>query len=336
MAKNEKKKKKRKTFFLERKMNADVWNFAKNVFSLARDRELVAVGLGKGEFEIRNVHSGTQVWARKAHLLAVECLLFTRNRDLVTGSQNGVLKRWVTESGVVMWSKKLQAGQTFGLAELSDGRLVSGCVDGTIRMIHGGTGQEIMSCEGHTDWVNAVVTLRDCFFASGSSDGTIRFWAGDGTLMRVLEVRDKVFSLATSPCSQSLFVGCYNGKISQFRLPYGDLVWAIHTGSCTSITLCPNGRFLASGSEEKAVRILCAETGATLRTLMGHTSWVHSVLFNEEGTKVLSGSQDNTVRVWRIFLRMERRVRALFAASVADEDVLHAVWNRLTRLYEIE
>jgi hypothetical protein len=57
-----------------------------------------------------------------------------------------------------------------------------------------------------------------------------------------------------------------------------------------------------------SVKIISADTGAILR---GHTESATSVLFVDDGTRVLSGSYDKTVRVWRIFWPMERRVRAL-------------------------
>ena len=35
-------------------------------------------------------------------------------------------------------------------------------------------------------------------------------------------------------------------------------------------------------------------------TLKGHTDCVFSVVFNHDGTKIVSGSQDNTIRVWNV------------------------------------
>jgi WD40 repeat protein len=107
--------------------------------------------------------------------------------------------------------------------------------------------------------------------------------------------------------------------------------------SCTE-----SRRFLASGPQDVTVKILSADTGATFRTLRGHTDWVSSVLFSQDGTKVLSGSWDKTVRVRRIFWAMERRVRALCAGLVVDErtdfdrDGLREVVRRMKRLWEVE
>ena len=38
--------------------------------------------------------------------------------------------------------------------------------------------------------------------------------------------------------------------------------------------------------------------GACLQTLEGHNDWVNSVVFSPDGSRIASGSYDNTVRIW--------------------------------------
>ena len=35
-----------------------------------------------------------------------------------------------------------------------------------------------------------------------------------------------------------------------------------------------------------------------MRTLTGHTGWVRSVAFSRDGKRVVSGSEDNRVKIW--------------------------------------
>jgi len=55
---------------------------------------------------------------------------------------------------------------------------------------------------------------------------------------------------------------------------------------------------LASGSDDKTVRLWAPETGRLLRTLEGHQNWVRAVAWHPEGRQLASGSADQTVRLW--------------------------------------
>jgi WD40 repeat protein len=315
---------------------------------MACNRGLVAVGLGDGNIEIREFISGNRVRGWKGHDSFVSRLIFTSDGRLVSGSDDEFVKKWDVETGTEVWSRKVGDGWISGVSELTDRRLVVGGENGSVRVLDEVTGHEmIVVCRGHTDAVNAVVSLGDLnagSFTSGSDDGTIRVWASDGTLVWVVEVGQRVFPLSLSPCGCFVAAGCLSGSVKLYRLPDWDQVWSVKAlkGEVLSVSWSPDGRFLASGSGDCTVNILYADTGATLRTLSGHTNAVFSVLFSQDGTKVLSGSWDKTVRAWRIFWSMERRVRGLMGGvevHVEDwemKEVCFEIVGRMKRLWEVE
>ena len=73
-----------------------------------------------------------------------------------------------------------------------------------------------------------------------------------------------------------------------------------HKSSVNSVAFSPDGKTLASGSNDNTIRLWNVETGETIRTLTGHRSSVRSVAFNPVGQTLASGSYDKTIRLWDV------------------------------------
>src|SRR5688572_13228397 len=60
----------------------------------------------------------------------------------------------------------------------------------------------------------------------------------------------------------------------------------------------PDGKYLATGSHEKVVRIWDAESWECRSTLVGHQDFVHSIAWSPDGKILATASSDKTVRQW--------------------------------------
>ncbi|KAJ5111831.1 Vegetative incompatibility protein HET-E-1 [Penicillium alfredii] len=85
--------------------------------------------------------------------------------------------------------------------------------------------------------------------------------------------------------------------------------WDAHTGAClqtleghddwvTSVVFSHDSSRVASGSDDRTIKIWDAHTGACLQTLEGHDKWVRSVVSSHDSRRVASGSDDRTIKIW--------------------------------------
>ncbi len=71
-----------------------------------------------------------------------------------------------------------------------------------------------------------------------------------------------------------------------------------HGGGVNSVVFSPDGRQLASASDDDLVKIWEMATGSEIRSLAGHRDQVHSVAYSPDGRWLASGSRDKTIRLW--------------------------------------
>jgi WD40 repeat protein len=115
---------------------------------------------------------------------------------------------------------------------------------------------------GHSDNVNSVdVSLDGIWLASGSEDQTVKVWNLDtGGIVRTIHLWEAVRSVAFSPCFQTLIGGTIGGTV---------YVWSLKSGCIT-------------------------------QKLEEHHDNVGGLAFLSNGSELVSASDDNTLRVWKL------------------------------------
>jgi WD40 repeat protein len=120
-----------------------------------------------------------------------------------------------------------------------------------------------------------------------------------------------VAGLVYSPNGKFLVSLVYNGF-------YAVQVWDATTGKklrelhrtegdqdrVIALAVSPDGKTLATGGDDKIVRLWEVASGQERRRFVGHRNFVSTLAFSADGRLLASGSWDTTVLVWDLTGRL--------------------------------
>jgi Tol biopolymer transport system component len=84
-------------------------------------------------------------------------------------------------------------------------------------------------------------------------------------------------------------------------IPTGKLLYSYvnHSADIRDLALSPDGKYVASASNDTTVHIWKTDTGKHAYTYSAHKDQVASVTWSPDGTRIASGCKDGSVRVWQ-------------------------------------
>ena len=174
------------------------------------------------------------------------------------------------------------------------------------------TGDLKKTLTGHDESVSSLSFSPDgSLLASGSHDGTVRLWdAMTGEPQRKL-THQTVSSVAFSPDGRLLASGSLDGNIYLWDVTKGELYQKLENQNLMrmptdiypprihSVSFSPDGRILASGGPDNAIRFWNVVTGVQQnKILIGHAGKIFCVSFSPDSATLVSGHTDGTIRLW--------------------------------------
>lgn len=66
------------------------------------------------------------------------------------------------------------------------------------------------------------------------------------------------------------------------------------------IVFSPDGSLVATSATDGNLRLFLASNGSYICSYQGHSDWANSVVFDPTGRRLISASDDDTIRVWRV------------------------------------
>ena len=178
--------------------------------------------------------------------------------------------------------------------------LVTAGVDVKLWDVH--TRREITTF-GHGRWVLAVAFSPDGqLLATGDRIGQVNIWdiqrrsivaqlKGDSTA---------IYTVKFSPDGKVLAGAGYDGDVKLWKVENWERLGQLNAhATAYTINFSPDSSTLASTGYE-SVNLWQVESGEKIATLKEHTGWVNAVAFSPNGSTLISGGDDETLRIWNV------------------------------------
>lgn len=250
---------------------------------------------------------------------AVASRFLSSDDGLVIVSQN-MLSIWDSRTG-----EARPFGQSFKQDALSldvspDGSIIAtGHTDGTVRLWNRATQQVTRLLQGHKDRIKQIAFSPDSTqLMTASWDGTSILWdAATATRLQIIETPPHSVSTAFSPDGQTFAVSSENdAMIYDAHSAKRRYLLRGHQHTAKCVAFSPDGRWLATGSDDRTVRIWDVQTGKAKFAIPAHREQIYSLSFSPDGRTIVTGDERGNIA----FSHVETG-RFLFGVDVAESEI---------------
>jgi WD40 repeat protein/serine/threonine protein kinase len=273
------------------------------------DGKWIASGDMTGKLIVRDAQTGAVKFDVPHGQYVLSVAFSPDGTQIATGSSDKTIQLVDIATGKALRNLKGHTDGVLSVRFSPDGQqLLSGSYDNTARLWDVKTGRELQALKGHSWWVWA---------AEFSPDGNRIVTAGQDGKAIVWDKEAIGSQLSAVGQNQT------GSRLADSRQPTADsrrytpvTEFTGHNGAVYAARFSPDGKLVATGGYDKLIMIWDPaqvrpidigkrldgqpDTSLNFVRLAGHDGPVRSVAFSPNGKLALSGSEDNTIRVWDV------------------------------------
>jgi ribosome assembly protein 4 len=220
---------------------------------------------------------------------------------LATASRDGTVKLWNTRTGNAIRTLSGHTDSVEAVKWSGEGMIVSCSRDRTIKVWNADRGILIRNLTGHGHRVNTLALSSDYICRCGPYDYKNTHFQSQQDMIQV--AREKYDAYRTEHGHDTLVSGSddftlYVWNYETSKHPVKRLTG--HQQAVNFISYSPDGRYFASASFDKKVKVWNGHNGEFLYTLTGHVGAVYQVAWSADSRYLVSASKDSTAKLWDI------------------------------------
>lgn len=250
-----------------------------------------------------DIHTGFCLKEFPALPAWVRSLAFSPDgRYLASGGDDTHIRIWDVDLGLQTKMLVGHRSRLWAVCFSPDGqKLVSGSDNQALKLWDVAHEKCLKTLQGYTRGVRTLAFHpTQPWLVSSGDDKVVRIWQLP-SVHEQAEVHERA-ETASSPADNSQKKAA-TVQLSPDPEAFCWKSFTGHEGRVWSVAVHPNGKWIASASDDDTIRLWQIETGQCLR-LKGHTDWIRSVAFGRHPKtgKVLlaSGSDDRTIKLWDV------------------------------------
>lgn len=237
------------------------------------------------------------------HINRITCVAISPDgQTLASGSYDKTIRLWALSTGELLHTLTGRPDRVRYLAFSPNGQMLISSGDWEIKIWAVRTGKLLRILAGNSNSARSIAfSPNGHTCAVASLEGTLELWnPHTGRLIRTFSSQlNGITSLAFSLDGQILASGSSNAIHLWYPTTGKELRSFLTQSSGTaSIVFNPDGKTLGCASG-KTIELWNWQAGKRLCTLSGHFRAVESVAFGPKGQILVSGSSDQTIKIWQ-------------------------------------